>query len=126
MGWRTAAILGACDVKRAVEHYRDVLGFSSDSLFEGVGDEGAVYAIVSRDGISLHLQIRRRELFPTGRERIESDLYVDDADALCEELRGRGANIVREPESERYGLRDFAIEDPDGNRLVFGTPVADA
>lgn len=126
--WRPAAILGARDVKRAVDHYCGILGFECDSVFEGVGDEGGVYGIVHRDGVSLHIQIRRRDLFPSGRESIESDvyIYVDDADALYAELCGRGARILREPADEPYGLRDFSVEDLDGNRLVFGSPLAGA
>ena len=126
--WRCAAILGARDVKRAVGHYCDVLGFECDSIFEGVGDEGGVYGIVQRDGVSLHIQIRRRELFPSRREQIESDVYVyvDDVDALYEEVRSKGANIQREPADAAYGLRDFAVEDLDGHRLVFGSPLAGA
>ena len=124
MSWTAAPILGARDVKRAAEHYRDVFGFEIASVFEGIGDEGGVYGIVNRAGLSIHLQIRRREL-PSNRERIESDvyLYVEDADALYEELAGRGARVLRKPESEEYGLRDFVVEDLDGNRLVFGSPL---
>jgi uncharacterized glyoxalase superfamily protein PhnB len=127
-GWRSATILGARDVKRAVDHYCNVLGFQLDSMFEGVGAEGGAYGIVHRDQVSLHIQIRRRELFRAGRESIESDvyLYVDDVDALFEELRTRGAQIVREPVDSEYGLRDFVVEDLDGHRLVFGSPLGGA
>ncbi len=125
MSWTAAPILGARDVKRATEHYRDALGFEVTSLFEGVGDEGGIYGIVNREGLTIHLQIRRREL-PSNRERIESDVYLDveDADALYKELVGRGASVLREPENAEYGLRDFVVEDLDGNRLVFGSPLS--
>jgi len=125
MSWTVSPILGARDVKRATEYYRDVLGFEIQSVFGGVGDEGPVYGIVQREGLSLHLQIRRREL-AAERESIESDvyLYVADADKLHDELTARGASVLREPQDEEYGLRDFAVEDLDGNRLVFGAPLS--
>ena len=44
-------------------------------------------------------------------------LYVDDADALAAEL---GVEAQLAP----YGVREFELRDPDGNRLRIGTPVA--
>ncbi len=126
--WRIAPVLGCRDVHEAVAFYTGILGFGCPhGVFEGVDpDEGGVYAIVTRAGVDLHLQIRRREVYPPTRERIESEVYVfvDDADALFEELHGRGATILREPEDAPYGLRDFVVEDPDGHRIVFGSPLA--
>jgi len=122
--WSVQPIVGARDVKRAVGYYTDVLGFECTSLFEGVGQEGAVYALLQREGARLHLQIRRRAPYPEGRGRIESDLYfyVPDADALHAELLARGATILRAVEDgPNYGMRDFVVEDLDGNRLLFGS-----
>ena len=125
MTWETIPVLGVRDVRRAVDHYRDVLGFScsEDSIFAPPGHE-AVYALLTRDGCTIHLQIRRHERAST-REAIEGDAYVivPDVDALFEELRGRGARIHREPMDEAYGMRDFTVEDPDGNRIAFATPL---
>jgi uncharacterized glyoxalase superfamily protein PhnB len=123
--WRLEPIDGATNVKRAVAYYTDVLGFECTSLFEGVGDEDGVYALLRRNGVGLHIQIRRRPLYPEGRNRIESDayFYVEDADALFAELKAKGARIVREVlDGPNYGLRDFVVEDLDGNRLLFGSP----
>ncbi len=124
--WRSEVILGTRDVKRAVEYYCDVLAFERVNVFEPTADEGAVYGIVRRDDIAVHLQIRRREIWAGERESIESDVYfyVADADSLLDELKGRGARILREPMDEDYGLRDFVVEDLDGHRLVFGSPLA--
>ncbi len=123
--WRLAPILGFRDVRKAADYYRDVLGFTERSVLEGVGGEPAVYAILDKDGIEIHLQIRRREIFADKRESIESDayLFVPDADALHSELVRRGASVLRPPQDEPYGLRDFTVEDLEGHRLVFGTPL---
>ncbi len=112
-------------MRKAADYYRDVLGFTERSVFEGVGEEPAVYAILDKDGIEIHLQIRRREVFADKREGIESDAYffVPDADALHTELVSRGASVLRPPQDEPYGLRDFTVEDLEGHRLVFGTPL---
>jgi uncharacterized glyoxalase superfamily protein PhnB len=122
--WGLQPIVGAANVKNAVRHYSEVLGFECTRLFEGVGDEGGVYALLQRDGVGLHIQIRRRPLYPEGRNRIEADLYfyVQDADALFAELKAKGARILREVEDgPNYGMRDFLVEDLDGNRLLFGS-----
>lgn len=100
--WRIAPTLGVRDVKKAAEYYTNVLGFECpNGVFEGVAPgEGGVYAIVNRDGVEVHLQIRRREVFAGERERIEGDVYlfVPDADALFEEFRAKGVTIHRAPE----------------------------
>jgi uncharacterized glyoxalase superfamily protein PhnB len=65
-------------------------------------------------------------VFAGERERIESDVYVfvPAADALCAEFEAKGAIIHNPPEDQPYGLRDFAVEDPEGHRLVFGAPLS--
>lgn len=125
--WRIAPVLGVRDVKQAVDYYTRVLGFACpNGVFEGVAPgEGGVYAIVTRGSVDIHLQIRRRNVFASERERIESDVYVfvPDADAVFEELKTTGAVIHRQPEDAPYGLRDFVVEDLEGHRLVFGSPL---
>jgi uncharacterized glyoxalase superfamily protein PhnB len=61
----------------------------------------------------------------TPRAEVESDTYVfvDDAETLCREFEAKGAVILRGLQDEPYGLRDFVVEDPEGHRLVFGTPT---
>jgi lactoylglutathione lyase len=45
-------------------------------------------------------------------------LGVDDIYARCEELRGRGVKITREPGPMKHGTTPIAfIEDPDGYRI---------
>jgi catechol 2,3-dioxygenase-like lactoylglutathione lyase family enzyme len=43
-------------------------------------------------------------------------LYVDDVDSLAREL---GAKV----EETEYGMREFGVLDPDGNRLRIGAPA---
>ena len=37
--------------------------------------------------------------------------------------RPKKASILRAPQDEAYGLRDFTIEDPFGFRIAFGTAL---
>jgi uncharacterized glyoxalase superfamily protein PhnB len=48
--------------------------------------------------------------------------YVDDADAFHAELLSRGANVLSEPVSRPWGLREFQVLDLEGNRLSFAQP----
>ncbi|HMI29899.1 MAG TPA: VOC family protein [Gaiellaceae bacterium] len=48
-------------------------------------------------------------------------IAVADPDALCEQARRAGAEIVREPNDTDYGSREFSAKDPEGNAWHFGT-----
>jgi hypothetical protein len=48
-------------------------------------------------------------------------LGVSDADALHEELRGRGAVIRHPPTNYPWGSRELQISDPDGHVLRLGS-----
>ena len=52
-------------------------------------------------------------------------VYVDDVDAHYERAKQAGAKIVREPEDQFYGDRNYAVEDPEGHEWYFGTHVRD-
>jgi predicted enzyme related to lactoylglutathione lyase len=47
---------------------------------------------------------------------------VTDADAIDAELKSRGADVLGEPISRPWGLREFQVHDPEGNRITFGQP----
>lgn len=119
-------MLGCRDPQAMAEWFRDVLGFDlgPDAFFEGVPGEGVVYAIVERDGMAMHFQIRRG-VPRADREEIETDCYVnvDDVDDLHAEFVGAGVTIFRELCDEPYGMRDFCILTPDDHRIAFGAPV---
>lgn len=48
-------------------------------------------------------------------------LYPEDIDAFHAEARRRGLTLP-DLEATFYGMREFRIEDPDGNRLWIGQP----
>ena len=51
------------------------------------------------------------------------DVYiaVEDPDALYEQARAAGAEIVRDLSETEYGSREFGAKDPEGNAWYFGT-----
>jgi uncharacterized glyoxalase superfamily protein PhnB len=102
------------DVKRSVEHYRKVLGFR----VEFTHGEPASYAGIERDNVTVHLQAARDSKRKAGQSAIY--VFVTDVDALYRELKSRGATIVNGPRDYPYGMRDFDVQDLDGNSLCFG------
>ena len=116
---RDAATLFAVqDVIRSVEHYRDVLGFRVEFTY----GEPTFYAGVERDNVAIHLQAASETKRQPGHGAI--NVFVTGVDALYEELRSRGARTLEEPADRPYGMRDFDINDLDGNQLSFGEPTS--
>lgn len=52
-------------------------------------------------------------------------VYVDDVDAHYDRAKQAGAKIVREPEDQVYGDRNYGVEDREGHEWYFGTHVRD-
>jgi catechol 2,3-dioxygenase-like lactoylglutathione lyase family enzyme len=123
-------VLQATNVEQSVAFFRDQLGF------ELVYDEGDGFAILRRDGATLHLtaaadeEWRRREdwtrpivsgaesfLAGTGSCRVEVEEGVDE---LYAEAQAAGILHPRAHLSDTWwGTREFGVLDPDGNLLTF-------
>jgi predicted enzyme related to lactoylglutathione lyase len=99
------------DVPAGVAHYRDVLGFHVNYAQHDLG-------VMDRDRVRLLLIARTERHTGIG----SCYVYVDDADALHAELRATGANVLDEPVSQPWGLREFRVLDLEGNRITFGQP----
>lgn len=120
-----AAVLLVKNAALAVEHYRDKLGFQCVDLF---GDPPE-FAILQRDDCFLMLaQVAAgKSIIPNWELREKTCsvyFWVRDADALCEELKNRGAHIDYGPCTQPYGCREFGVQDLDGHDIAFGTRVA--
>ena len=110
-------VLPVSDMPRALAFYRDVLGF--EVLWQY--GEPTVRAGVGRDGFDLQL-----DLPPEGaRGPVSVYFHVDDVESYHAACSERGGALVRELGDQPFGLRDFVVEDPDGNHLGFGQPLSD-
>jgi catechol 2,3-dioxygenase-like lactoylglutathione lyase family enzyme len=109
-----ATVFVVQDVLRSVEHYRDVLGFHIEFTY----GRPTFYAGVERDAVIIHLQAATETKRQPGQGAV--NIFVTDVDALYQELRSRGAQTLNEPKDYAYGMRDFDINDLDGNHLCFG------
>lgn len=114
----------ADDVEQSLAFYRDVLGFVVKDRWEEGGRllgvellAGSVVFMLSQDD------------WKKGRERVKGEgfrLYcqtTQDVDALAAGIKARGGTLLQEPRDEPWGARTFAVEDPDGFKITFSTPL---
>lgn len=50
-------------------------------------------------------------------------VQVPDVDRYHASLVSKGVKNLPQPKTQFYGLRDFCVQDPDGYRLLFYTPI---
>lgn len=100
------------DVAAGIDYYEEVLGFTINYQQEDLG-------VMDRDAVRVLLIARTKRHTGIGSAYV----YVSDADALHAELRSKGAQLLGEPVSHPWGLRDFQVLDPEGNRITFGQPL---
>ena len=113
------------DVVAAAEYYRDVFGFK----ILGYWQDPPVFTIVARDDVEIQLgkadvgappapNAVRRE------DGLDAYIWVSDVDALCAELKERGAKVVEPPELRSYKCYEMVVEDKFGYRLAFSMDVS--
>lgn len=113
---RCMPVLQVADVKKSLAFYCEKLEFQS----HGTWGDGPDFAIIQNGRVSIALdRSEAAGAIPTN-QYWAAYIYVEDVDSLHAQLRDNGADIVRGPEDQPYGCRDFDIRDPDGHLLAFG------
>src|ERR1043166_5766740 len=109
------------DLSKAIAYYRDRLGFDTDFVYE------SFYASVSRDGFSIHLKCAPKTVADRAHhkqnEHLDASVGVRGIEELFDELKSRGANIIRSLEDRPWGCKDFYVEDLDGYLLCFSEEI---
>jgi uncharacterized glyoxalase superfamily protein PhnB len=101
--------LPVADVERAQQYYRDTLGFEIVWLYPNK-EIGAV----SRGTVAIFFRKRDPPFEPAVHW-----VFAKDVDATYDEFKSLGANIVEPLEDKPWGLRQFTLDDLDGNRFYF-------
>lgn len=121
--WGIAPYFLVPDVVVAANYYRDQLGFQFDRLW----NEPPSFCMVERGGVTIMLAqveapgaVRPNRRASDEGEDWDAYIWVEDADALYREFKGRGVTITRDICDQPYGCRDFDVEDCNGYRLCFG------
>ncbi len=112
------------DPDAALAFYRDALGLE---VRNDVSAEGFRWVTVGAPGQDVDIVLAQPH---GGRSSAEGDALLalvlqgalqaaifrcDDLDATFERLRRSGAEVVQEPASQPWGVRDCAFRDPSGN-----------
>ena len=115
------------DLVRTAEYYRDVLGFQIAGYWDGarvslIPATPPVFAIVWRDQVQVFFNRADEPVVRTRSAEGAPDVYlrVVGIDALAEELRTRGAEIIDGPEDRVYGQRELVVADCNELILCFG------
>jgi len=109
-----ATVFTITDIGQSLAWYVERLGFGEHFR---LGDPPS-YAIIERDCVSLHLMPSHRQPAALGQSSIY--VFAADVDALHAELLARDCPVEKAPEDYDYGMREFSVLDPDGNRITFG------
>ncbi len=104
--------------ERSRAFYEEGLGFTVDWEWRHA-PELPVFLQVRRGELALYLSEHEGDCRPGGCVH----LYVPDVDELHAELHDRGVPIASPPTDQAWGNRDMVVLDPDGNRLVWCTPL---
>ncbi|MGB7934364.1 MAG: VOC family protein [Gammaproteobacteria bacterium] len=117
----SAPILLVNDVVASADYYRDRVGFS----YERFWGEPPCFCILWRDKHHLMLSQVEDPKVIVPHYKIVKNMWnvyfwVNDAGALYEELKRRGATIDYELCDQSYGCREFGIQDLDGYDIAFG------
>jgi catechol 2,3-dioxygenase-like lactoylglutathione lyase family enzyme len=104
-------ILNVSDFAASMRYYTEQLGFRTAWQW----GEPPSFGCVARDRVEIFLCHNGQ-----GKPGTWMSIFVANVDALHEEVRARGARIVKPPVTEPWGMREFHVEDPDGHTLRFG------
>jgi catechol 2,3-dioxygenase-like lactoylglutathione lyase family enzyme len=106
-------ILSAGDLA-ATEEFYVALGFNVAGRYDG-------YLLLHDGPVELHFsQASRGEPAAAAGACF---VHVRDAVAYWKQLRDRGVDGVSTPQEQDYGLVEFVVTDPSGNRVRFGSPA---
>lgn len=134
------------DMKKSVAFYKGKLGFHMKESWPDASEPmwcnmvlngqsvmlGAamppdqVASMCGDDEVGAKIHGKAAEAFQKNKAGVGVTIYlmVDDVDAWDATLRKKGVKPLREVKTQFYGIRECLVDDPDGYRLTFFTPVA--
>ena len=125
MAWtRSDPLYPVSDVAVSIKWFEEVCGFEATLVHQGL--HGPNYAVLSRDGVSVHL-VRAAEAQHGVDPPVQAQFWVSEPfefEWLFENAKRRGVRILDAIEERPWGHRDFLLADPDGNVVWITQPLA--
>ena len=111
------------DLDETINFYTQMLNFTLDATWGPEPDGPPTWC--SLDYGPAGIMFTHGALDDAGGPALTGSLYFypENVDRLYEALVERGASALLAPMDREYGMRDFAIEDPNGYLLQFGQPL---
>ncbi|PMS13929.1 VOC family protein [Trinickia caryophylli] len=109
-------VLAVPDLESTASYFRDALGFRLE------WPDATEWQLATRGSVRVMLGHCPDAMLPsaTGDHSYFGYLHVANADALHDELVGRGAIILQPPADRPHGMREFLVGTPDGHRMMIG------
>jgi lactoylglutathione lyase len=112
------------DIERSIAWYRDVLGFVVTARWEHEGRLAGVELLAGSVAFMLG-----QDDWKKGRDRVKGEGFriyattIQDVDRVAEQIKARGGTLLHEPRDEPWGVREFAVVDPDGFKITIGASI---
>jgi catechol 2,3-dioxygenase-like lactoylglutathione lyase family enzyme len=116
---KISPMLAAADMEETLAFYHDVLGFTP--MMKSAG-----YAIVERDGLTIHfMKAESEEVMRCVRGHTEIYIEVSNIASLWEHVKiFKDRYPSRDLFDRDYGMTEFHINDPNGCLVFVGEPTA--
>ena len=124
---RIVPVIKSSDLQRSVRFYTEILDFKRK--WPGYEDREMANGVIDLTCEGADVQLSRHA--GDGVFGSVTRVFVDDVDERFNTFRSRGLDTTKRPESpihtapvdQTWGLREFAVTDPDGNTLYICAPV---
>jgi uncharacterized glyoxalase superfamily protein PhnB len=108
------------DARAGIEFLQRAFGFEPLHVYDAP-DGGVAHAEVRAGKGIVMLGDHKDDRFGDHTGQGWTYVAVPEVDDLFARAREAGAEVVRTPEDQDYGSRDFSVRDPEGNLWSFGT-----
>ena len=116
-GAESNAVFHVSNFAKSLDFYTRILGFEIDFKF----GSPETYAGLCWKNVHLHIS----SSYPYKNNTGHGNLYVycGEIDRLFEKLDSAGVEFYSRISDRAYGMRDFAIKDPDGNQIGYAASL---
>ena len=113
-------VLAVRDLKISTRYYMDVLGFTKDPI----DADGCSFLRRDTFRVMLGECSEEKPAGELGNHSWFAYWNIDHVDDFYREIAARGALVTSQPLDKPWGLREFTLNTPDGQRITCGEMIA--